>query len=413
MDSCKECHYVIAPRARNNVNHCHHCHFIGANRTELNYHLRVHLSTNVPLLRQQDWPQTESQEDKNNVQSVPDVKATPADRSSSSFEEGRDAESSFKKKREDESLNMTTSTLNEDVTMNSDDFMNTSIDANISINSEDYESYINGEDFKPSDKCSELELSMDEGSESDVKEEPSEMSTTVDDILAKYSHLQSLESPASLETSGLNDGSVIKSEVQEQAKVGLKQVPLKTTVKPSSMKPNVVENFKQSNQSIMTTKTATPKVSKAGGERKVKTPRTGSKGSPRKVQANVKNPLNKTNQTTTPLGNPSEENIESKPSNPKGQKQGPKGGKTPNRTGKKVTAKSVLNDSVVGINSINPNELISSPTTVQSQPGGTPASGKKPAQLFKCDECDKSLASKFNLNKHKLIHDKKRASGTS
>ena len=367
-------------------------------------------------MRQQDWPQTDLQEDKNNVRSDHDVKATTA---SSSFEEGRDAESSFKKKRENEEHNMTTSTLNEDVTMTSDDFMNTSIDANISINSEDYESYINGEDFKPSDKCSELDVSMDDGQESDVRVEPSEMSSTVDDILAKYSHLQGLGPPASVETSDLSDGSVMKNEVQEQAKVSPKQVPHKAKVQTSYMKPGVVESLKQSNQDLMKTNPVTPKTSKSGKERKVKTPRTDPKSSPKKVQANHKDPLNKINQTTTPLGkgslklNPSEGQSESKSLKPKGQRQGPKGGKTPNHAGKKVTAKSVLNDSVVGIKSSSPNDLISSPTTVHSQPGGPPASGKKPAQIFKCDECDKTLANKFNLNKHKLIHDKKRASGTS
>ena len=428
MDCCKECHYFIGTRARTNLNHCHHCHFIAANRTELNCHLRVsytvtprfnfrlkllsinqiHLSTYV------HWPRTtESHEDSKESHSVPDVEATQAKRSSSSFEGGGDAESSFKKKV-DESINMTTSTLNEDVTMNSDDFMNTSIDTsmNISINSEDYENYINGEDFKPSDKCSELEgLDIDDGPESDVNEEPSEPSATVDDILAKYSHLQSPGSPASLETS--------KPELQHVSRLkesqnNSKQEPRKATDHDLSMKPNAFEGFKQSNLLVRSTKLVTPKNSKSTNETKPKTPRS-KKNSPKKVKAKAKSPMNQTTplRKGSPKLNPSEGKSESKSLNQNEQKQGPKGGKTPIRAGKKVTSINALNNSIPGIQSSTQNKQIFSPAAVKSQPGGSPASGKKPGQLFQCEECNKTLSSKYNLNKHKLIHEKRRASGAT
>ena len=128
--------------------------------------------------------------------------------------------------------------------------------------------------------------------------------------------------------------------------------------------------------------------------------------------------MNQINQTIplrkgSPKLNPSEGNSESKSLNPSGQKQGQKGGKTPIRAGKKVNAKSALIDSVPGIQSSTPNTPISSPATVKSQPGGSPASGKKPGQLFQCEECNKTLSNKYNLNKHKLIHEKRRASGAT
>ena len=371
---------------------------------------QVHLSTNVPFLSQQDWPSTTSQEDINDVQSGLD-EVTPTKRSSSSCEEGKEADSSTKKRKVDETLNITNSTLNEDVTMNSDDFMNTSIDANISINSEDYENYIRGEDFKPSDKCSDLELSglnLDPGSGD--REEPLEQNASVDDILAKYSHLQS-----PLETSDTVAivASVELKEKQKPAKAKPKQVPLKATDKdsPSLVKPNVVESINHPSPTPKTTKPETPSSSKSVKERKTKTPR------PKKEQANNKNSLSHINQTTptrkvSPNLNPKEGERESSPINSNGKGQEPKGGKTPSQSLKKAIFKSEQNKSVVGASKVS-----SSPKTVKSQPNvsatASPASGKKPAQQFKCDECDKTLSNKYNLTKHKLIHDKRRASGAT
>ena len=145
-------------------------------------------------------------------------------------------------------------------------------------------------------------------------------------------------------------------------------------------------------------------------DRKTKTPR------PKKDQANNKNSLSQIHQTTplikvSPNLNPPEGLNESSSlnSNGKNKETEPKGGKTPTT---KAIFKSDHNKSVVG-----PNKALSSPSSakVQSQPSGSasPASGKKPAQLFKCDQCDKTLSNKYNLTKHKLIHERRRDSGAT
>jgi len=357
-------------------------------------------------LIQHDWPRTELQAEKNQVQSG----------QASSIKEGRITGSSSenRSKAAEELLNMTTSSLNEDVTMNSDDFMDTSIDANISINSEDYENYINGEDFKASDKCRDLEVSglhLDDGQESDVKGEPS-----VDDILAKYSHLQNL---GSVDTADLLDTSVVKTEKQNQVKPNQKQMQHEATELDLPVNPKIVESLNQANRNLATTKPVTPKSSKGAKERKTQTPRSRIIMTPKKLKGNAMNPLNQVNQPLMnglPKVDPSEGKSESKSSNPKVKKQGPKGGKTPIRPENNAIFKSAQNQntSVVGTQSptATPNKIAFSSTSVQSQLG-SPASGKKPVQVFKCDECDKILCNKYNLNKHKLIHERRRTSGTS
>ena len=309
-----------------------------------------------------------------------------------------DSEDSPSKKMKHEILNITSSTLNENVTLNSEDFMNTSIDTNISINSEDYENYILGNDFKPSDKCRELELSrisLDDGLISDATEAPqladeqqTEPSASVDDILAKYSHLQSLGSPASVETSASDSllGSVLKenSLPLQQKESSLKSVSRQVT---SQKIPNA------------TTK-ATPKTTK---------PRSKMISSPRAAQDFEKSPLKAQKppieRKIISLKNPPNVNTAEESKSialtPNGQKQRLKGGKTPNQGG--IKGKKSLNDTDrIQSSTSTPNKIISSQSV-------TTLTENTPAKSFQCDECLKMLSSKYNLKKHKEnVHDKRR-----
>ena len=306
-----------------------------------------------------------------------------------------DSEDSPSKKMKHEVLNITSSTLNENVTLNSEDFMNTSIDTNISINSEDYENYILGNDFKPSDKCRDLELSrisLDDGLISDATEAPqledeqqTEPSASVDDILAKYSHLQSLGSPASVETSASDSllGSVLKenSLPQKQKESSLKSVSRQVT---SQKIPNA------------TTK-ATPKTTK---------PRSKMIRSPRAAQDFEKSPLKaqkpSTERKIISLKNPPNVNTAEESKSialtPNGQKQRLKGGKTSNQG----MIKSLNDTDRIQSSTSTPNKIISSQSV-------TTLTENTPSKTFQCDECLKMLSSKYNLKKHKEnVHDKRR-----
>ena len=175
MISCSQCDYVVTSRSRFTQHHCAHCHLIVENRTQLNQHLKVnftlfiacflikslrqtHLHTNTSLLRDSEFhigkfeDPAESCLKEYNVISLNNLNI-------------------------DLQAIQSESSLNEDVSMESYDFMKAdsvdmnksgdesnlqhdiSIDANISINSEDYENYINGEDFNKTTESTDLNLS--------------------------------------------------------------------------------------------------------------------------------------------------------------------------------------------------------------------------------------------------------------